>query len=169
MKHPDSGKLRIGDNWNAIRIIALSQSNPLKAVAEFVENSIDARAKHITLVRGKEHGVHFRIAPKLPVNEGIDAVRLVFSKCWFDKDKCKEGIEALKSYHKEYDETRKCYNDRPYHDWSSNGADAFRYMAVSVDHRESSTSEIETILRSKRKAQGGWMNGNYVPVKPSIK
>jgi len=59
MKDHDSGKLRIGDNWNAIRIIALSQSNPLKAVAEFVENSIDARAKHITLVRGKEHGVHY--------------------------------------------------------------------------------------------------------------
>ncbi len=35
MKDCDSGKLRIGDNWNAIRIIALSQSNPLKAVAEF--------------------------------------------------------------------------------------------------------------------------------------
>ena len=55
----DSGKLRIGDDWNAIRIIALSQSNPLKAVAEFVENSIDAKAKHITLTRGKEKGVHF--------------------------------------------------------------------------------------------------------------
>ena len=55
----NSGKLRIGDNWNAIRIIALSQSNPLKAVAEFVENSIDANAKHITLIRGKEKGVHF--------------------------------------------------------------------------------------------------------------
>jgi hypothetical protein len=54
-----SGKLRIGDNWNAIRIIALSQSNPLKAVAEFVENSIDARARKVTLVRGKEQGVHF--------------------------------------------------------------------------------------------------------------
>src|SRR6266542_4291453 len=59
MKTKDSGKLRIGDNWNAIRIIALSQSNPLKAVAEFVENSIDAKAKHITLIRGKEKGVHF--------------------------------------------------------------------------------------------------------------
>ena len=59
MKATDSGRLRIGDNWNAIRIIALSQSNPLKAVAEFVENSIDARAKNITLVRGKEHGMHF--------------------------------------------------------------------------------------------------------------
>jgi hypothetical protein len=53
------GKLRIGDDWNAIRIIALSQSNPLKAVAEFVENSIDAKARRVTLTRGKEKGVHF--------------------------------------------------------------------------------------------------------------
>ena len=44
-----SGNLRIGDHWNAITIIALSQSNPLKAVAELVENSIDARAKTIVI------------------------------------------------------------------------------------------------------------------------
>ena len=58
-KTKDSGKLRIGDDWNAIRIIALSQSNPLKAIAELVENSIDARAKTITITRGKEHGAHY--------------------------------------------------------------------------------------------------------------
>lgn len=54
-----SGRLRIGDDWNAITIIALSQSNPLKAVAEFVENSIDARARHVTITRGREHGEHY--------------------------------------------------------------------------------------------------------------
>ena len=48
------GKLRIGDDWNAITIIALSQSNPLKAVAEFVENSIDAGATEIEIIRGRE-------------------------------------------------------------------------------------------------------------------
>jgi len=52
----NSGKLRIGDNWNAITIIALSQSNPLKAIAEFVENSIDAGARNIAIIRGKEKG-----------------------------------------------------------------------------------------------------------------
>jgi len=31
-------QLKIGDDWNAITIIALSQSNPLKAIAELVEN-----------------------------------------------------------------------------------------------------------------------------------
>ena len=51
-----AGKLRIADHWNAISIIASSQANPLKAVAEFVENSIDARAGHIFITRGKKKG-----------------------------------------------------------------------------------------------------------------
>jgi Histidine kinase-, DNA gyrase B-, and HSP90-like ATPase len=58
-KESESGKLRIGDDWNAIRIIAFSQSNPLKAIAEFVENSIDAHAKTIAITRGREHGEHY--------------------------------------------------------------------------------------------------------------
>jgi hypothetical protein len=56
---PTRGNLRIGDHWNAITIIALSQSNPLKAVAELVENSIDARAKTIVITRGKDKGQHY--------------------------------------------------------------------------------------------------------------
>ena len=57
-KHPakPGGRLRIGDDWNAINIIALSQQNPLKAVAELVENSIDAQAANVTITRGKEAG-----------------------------------------------------------------------------------------------------------------
>ena len=57
-KHPTKpgGRLRIGDDWNAINIIALSQQSPLKAVAELVENSIDAHAANVTITRGKEAG-----------------------------------------------------------------------------------------------------------------
>ena len=55
----DTGKLKIGNHWNAIMIIALSQTNPLKAIAEFVENSIDAKAKNITIIRGKERGDYY--------------------------------------------------------------------------------------------------------------
>lgn len=58
-KKAGEGKLRISDHWNAIRIIALSQVNPLKAIAEFVENSIDARATEITIVRGRKRGEQF--------------------------------------------------------------------------------------------------------------
>lgn len=53
------GKLRIGNDWNAITIIALSQSNPLKAIAELVENSIDAHATSITISRGRSEGNHY--------------------------------------------------------------------------------------------------------------
>ncbi|MEA3507173.1 MAG: ATP-binding protein [Elusimicrobiota bacterium] len=55
----NKGKLKIGSSWNAITIIALSQSNPLKAVAEFVENSIDAKARNISVIRGKKKGEHY--------------------------------------------------------------------------------------------------------------
>lgn len=58
-KPKGTGKLKISNNWNAISIIALSQTNPLKAIAEFVENSIDAGASEITLVRGKEKGSYY--------------------------------------------------------------------------------------------------------------
>ncbi len=54
-----TGRLRIGDDWNAITIIALSQNNPLKAIAEFVENSIDAHARQVTIARGREKGQYY--------------------------------------------------------------------------------------------------------------
>ena len=65
------GKLRIGDDWNAITIIALSQSNPLKAGAEFVENAIDAKAKTVTIIRGKEGG-----EPYLRIVDDGEGIRL---------------------------------------------------------------------------------------------
>ncbi len=58
-RSPKRGKLRIGNDWNAITIIALSQSNPLKAVAELVENSNDARAPSVSIIRGRSEGNHY--------------------------------------------------------------------------------------------------------------
>lgn len=74
------------------------------------------------------------IVPNLSVDDGIQAVRILLSRCWFDVVKCKRGLEALSNYHKEYDEKRKVYKTRPEHDWSSHGADAFRYLAVGHNH-----------------------------------
>lgn len=69
------GKLKISNNWNAISIIALSQNNPLKAIAEFVENSIDAKATEVTLVRGKEKGKYY--LKIIDNGEGIDDFKYV--------------------------------------------------------------------------------------------
>ena len=59
LRHTQRGQLRIGDEWNAIAILAQSQSHPHKAVAELVENAIDAHAHHIAIVRGRRQGQWF--------------------------------------------------------------------------------------------------------------
>jgi len=43
--------MKIGDEWTAIQLIARSQTNPQKAIAEFVENSLDARASKVLIER----------------------------------------------------------------------------------------------------------------------
>lgn len=63
------------------------------------------------------------------INEGIQMTRGVIPKCWFDEEGCKEGLRALESYRKEYDERHQTFKSRPLHDWSSNYADAFRQFA----------------------------------------
>lgn len=76
-------------------------------------------------------GIDFEIAPKLSIEDGIDAGRSIFKRLWFDKEKCKAGVNALKSYQKVYDEKNQTYKDSPLHNWASHGADAFRYFAVA--------------------------------------
>lgn len=71
-----------------------------------------------------------RISPKLPIDDGINAARMMISRCWFDSSKCKNGVEALKQYRTEYDEKRRAFSNRPLHDWTSHAADAFRYLAT---------------------------------------
>ncbi len=85
------------------------------------------------LESARELGVNFRIQPKLPIDDGIDAARNLLPMCWFDKEKTERGLNALKSYHKYWDEENKIYSSRPEHDWSSHGSDAFRGMAVSYN------------------------------------
>jgi len=65
--------------------------------------------------------------------ERINAVRMMLSRCWFDKDNTKRGIEVLKNYRREWDEKRKTFRERPLHDWSSHGADAFGEFAINFN------------------------------------
>jgi phage terminase large subunit len=74
------------------------------------------------------------VVPKLSVDDGINAVRSIFSRCWFDKEKCKKGLHSLGHYHKTWDPKRKCFQSNPYHDWSSHASDAFRGMAVGLNY-----------------------------------
>lgn len=73
-----------------------------------------------------ELGIAFTVCGQHAVVDGIETVRNRLSRCWFDAENCAEGIKAMDSYRKEWDEVRGVYRARPLHDWASHGADAFR-------------------------------------------
>jgi phage terminase large subunit len=81
------------------------------------------------------YGIRGTICPNIPIEDGIQAVRMLLPTCYFDKTKCKEGIEALRMYRREYDDKRQEFRPRPLHDWTSHYADAFRYFAVGHQER----------------------------------
>lgn len=70
-----------------------------------------------------------KIVPNLGLQDGIQASRLALTRAWFDH-KCEDGIECLRQYQREYDEDKKVFRDKPRHDWTSHGADAFRYLSI---------------------------------------
>jgi len=80
----------------------------------------------------EEAGLEITVAPRLSVADGIQAVRQLLPRCWFDIDKTKTGLDALRNYRREYDEKRAVFYDRPLHDWSSHAADSFRYLASGL-------------------------------------
>jgi phage terminase large subunit len=66
------------------------------------------------------------------VADGIEQVRQLLPKCYFDEDRCRPLLRALEHYRKDWDEEKKTFAIRPRHDWASHGADAFRYLAVRL-------------------------------------
>lgn len=73
--------------------------------------------------------------PNIPINDGIQALRLKLSKLKIDSVKCDRVRKCLKNYHKDYDESNKVYRNNPKHDWSSHCADMMRMWAVTPDDK----------------------------------
>ena len=71
-------------------------------------------------------GIVGEVAPKLSIEDGIEAVRKNLINCWFDKDKCATGIEYLKAYQKKWDDKAQVFKSKPQHSYASHCADAFR-------------------------------------------
>ena len=73
-----------------------------------------------------ELGIAFEVAPKVSIEDGIEAVRKQLPNCWFDKNKCKTAIEYLKAYQKRWDDKNQCFRNKPLHNFASHCADSFR-------------------------------------------
>jgi len=82
-----------------------------------------------TVDQARACGVVLSVLDDQDVQDGIQVVRSILPRCWFDKEKCSKGLEILRSYQRKWDDNRKCFHDHPLHNWASHGADAFRYLA----------------------------------------
>ena len=99
-------------------------------------NVLTARILEAGLSRvevARNHGINFTIAPDVALIDGIDAIRNVLNRCWFDEIKCAAGIKAFENYKKEWNDRHGCWSSRPLHNFASHGADAFRMMVVSIN------------------------------------
>jgi hypothetical protein len=101
---------------------------PHDAKAKTLQTGRSTVEQFIEFFQGSDTNI--RITPNLKVQQGIDAARLVLPHCWFDADHCSDGWETLRAYRRKYNEVTKTYSNTPQHDWASDGADAFRYLAL---------------------------------------
>lgn len=76
-------------------------------------------------------GVRAQVLPALPVEDGIEATRMFLRRCWFDAERCRDGLDTLISYRRR-ENTRTGIYGSPEHDAASHGADAMRYMATGL-------------------------------------
>jgi phage terminase large subunit len=124
-----SGKpYRYGTHWLPHDAKAKTLAAAGKSIQEQLANRLGWGSVWIAPTTG---GAHRSAARQLPVEDGIQAVRQLLPRCWFDEEGCVDGIEAMRQYHREWDDDRKMFKDRPYHDWTSHPADAFRTLAVA--------------------------------------
>jgi len=89
----------------------------------------------------EESGLEVKIAPRMGLDDGIQAVRRLLPRCWFNVPKVQIGLNCLRNYRRDYDEKRKIFFERPLHDWSSHGSDSFRYLALGLDEGHSTWSK----------------------------
>ncbi len=100
----------------------------------FAPHDITTRDESTGVTRletARQYNLHFRKVPRLPVEERVNAGRLIFPLCYFDEARCREGLRALLNYRREYDMVKQEYKRAELHDWASHGGSAFCYMGVA--------------------------------------
>lgn len=90
-------------------------------------------------------GIRFDICPNIPVQDGINAIRTILPRCWFDETRCEDGIEALRHYRREFNDKTGDFKQRPRHDWASHATDAFRYFAVGFRQERSGPRQAKAL------------------------
>ena len=116
----------------------------------------DAAAKNLGTGRSIEEivrsaGYKVQILPRVPVTDSINAARTIFNKCYFDRENTADGLQCLRHYRYDVDESG-AWSQKPLHDQYSHGSDAFRMLGLLVNEPKKSVKKPVNIER------GSWMS-----------
>lgn len=81
----------------------------------------------------RELGLRCDILPR-QLNEvfGIECLRNMLPRCFFDYTKTEKGLKAVENFRKEWNEKLGCYRERSHHDWASHGTKAAIYAGEAI-------------------------------------
>ena len=136
-----AGEIRVIDHYEANgesieHFAKVVQARPYRTARDFVPH--DAKVRELGTGRTRietmiSHKLNPVLVPNHKIMDGIASARVLFPRVWFDRDNCRDGMEALRQYRADYDEKTRAFKDAPKHDWSSHTADAFRYLAMAYE------------------------------------
>ena len=82
------------------------------------------------------YGIRFRVSPRIPLEDGIHAVKMILPRCKIDSDNCSNLLIALRHYHRKYNDKERVYKIKPVHDFSSHPMDALRCLATGIQEEQ---------------------------------
>ncbi len=115
--------------------------------------------KFTRVEKARQLGLKATIVDDVGLEDGIEHVRCSFDKLWIDEKKCAQLIKCIDNYRRELDANKRVYGTKPLHNWASHGADALRYMCLSLSKTQLSTTP-EELDRRYREAMYGNDHGH---------
>jgi hypothetical protein len=126
---------------------------PYKINTLYLPHDAEQRDQQTGLTRTQffqARGFNTFILPKVSEHGSIAAARVAFSRCWFDKQGCKEGIDCLRMFRRAWDPKRKVFSENSFKDWASHGGDGFRYVIQSTPYGVNNSDWSQPIRRNLR-------------------
>ena len=93
-------------------------------------------------------GVRFRIAPRILLEDGIHAVKMLLPRCKIDSENCADLLIALRHYHRKFNDKERIFKSKPVHDFSSHMCDALRVLATALDENKTTNKNLQRVADS---------------------
>ncbi len=125
----------------------------------------DAGARELGTGKTREellraNGRKVRVLPRQEIDDGINAVKMLLPRCWFDRVKTERLRECLAHYHRDFNDRMGVFKDAPVHDWSSHASDAARTLAMGLREQGAAPPAFKPVVPrvyGQQRVGAGWM------------